>query len=93
MSFMARPRWLRAYEIRFDARPPAPAAALAGIDVAQSAVRGARHSPTPDAETSMNQAYLIMVVAGFVAFVLTLGVVWVRNYADDAKAARLKKGG
>ena len=38
----------------------------------------------------MNQAYLIMVVAGFVAFVLTLGIVWIRNYADDAKAARSK---
>lgn len=40
----------------------------------------------------MQDAFLIMVVTSFTAFVVVLGVFWARNYLDDARAAKSNTG-
>ena len=32
--------------------------------------------------------YLMLVLAGYAAFMAILGIYWVRNFVDDLKAAR-----
>lgn len=56
----------------------------------KAAGRAGPHSVVLATEAHMITPFLTLVLAGYAAFMIALGVVWVQSYAADLRAARAR---
>jgi len=56
----------------------------------KAAGRAGPHSVALTTEAQMITPFLTLVLAGYAAFMIVLGAVWVRSYAADLRAARAR---
>jgi hypothetical protein len=52
--------------------------------------RAGGHSLAIHTETQMITPFLSLVLAGYAAFMITLGVVWVQSYSAELRDARAR---